>query len=443
MKNKVVARVAPSPTGLMHIGTARVALFNYLFVKQNKGKLILRIEDTDRQRYKPEFEKNIKDGYDWLGLSFDEVWKQSERTDVYSQYLNKLLDQGLAYWSQEEIKKEGDRSSVIRFKNPGQKITFQDLIHGEITFDTTELGDFVIAKDTETAIFHFANVVDDLDAGVTHIIRGDDHISNTPRQILLFRALGAEVPLYAHLPMILTSDKSKLSKRHGAWPITEYQAEGYLKEAVLNFIVLLGWSPQSCADIVQDGLEDVLTLDQMIEFFDLTKVQKKGAIFNLEKLNWLNREHLKKYPPAEQAAKLAEWIPSAKTEMINAHKALLPKITPLILERVSTFKEAQALLADGEFDYFFIQPKPSLALLRDTTNLAETASLLEQIESNNFTAETVKNKIWDFATKRGRGAVLWPLRVALTGREKSPDPFIVAEILGQAETLVRIKNVIT
>ncbi|MFA6274883.1 MAG: glutamate--tRNA ligase family protein, partial [Candidatus Paceibacterota bacterium] len=401
MKSKIITRVAPSPTGLMHIGTARVALFNYLFTKQNNGKLILRIEDTDRERYRPEFEKNIKDGFEWLGLSFDEIWKQSDRTKIYSQYLQKLLDHELIYISKEEIKKESDRSSVIRFKNLGQKITFQDLIHGEITFDTTELGDFIIAKDIETPIFHFANVVDDIEAGTTHIIRGDDHISNTPRQILLFKALGAEIPTYAHLPMILAPDKTKLSKRHGAWPITEYQIEGYLKEAILNFIVLLGWSPQSRADVVQNGTEDILTLDQMLELFNLSKVQKKGAIFNMEKLNWLNREHLKKYSPKEQAEKLLEWLPASKIEMIDTNKPLFSKIAPLILERVSTLKEAQILLADGEFDYFFIQPKPDLALLRDVAYLTETADLLKQIETKDFTAKIIKDKIWDFATEKG------------------------------------------
>ncbi|HOY11086.1 MAG TPA: glutamate--tRNA ligase family protein [Candidatus Paceibacterota bacterium] len=443
MKNKVITRVAPSPTGLMHIGTARVALFNYLFTKQNDGKIILRIEDTDRERSKPEFEKNIKDGFSWLGLTFDEIWKQSERTEIYTQYLQKLLAEDLAYVSQEEAKKEGDRSSVIRFRNPGQKITFQDLIHGEITFDTTELGDFVIAKDLETPIFHFANVVDDLEAGTTHIIRGDDHISNTPRQILIFKALGGPIPTYAHLPMILAPDKTKLSKRHGAWPVTEYRDEGYLKEAVLNFIVLLGWSPQSRAEIAQDGTEDIVSLDQMLKLFDLAKVQKKGAVFNLEKLNWLNREHLKRLSSTERWQKITDWLPPTKADFMKTNELMLQKITPLILERVSTLKEAQALLANGEFDYFFHQPKPSQELLRTTTHLTEIASRLSELAAEDFTAETIKNKIWDFATEKGRGEVLWPLRVALSGKEKSPDPFVLAAILGRAETLNRIKNALS
>lgn len=441
MKNRVIVRVAPSPTGLMHIGTARVALFNYLFAKQQNGKLILRVEDTDRERSKPEYEENIKEGLSWLGLEFDEIWRQSDRLDIYKKYLQQLLDKNLVYISQEEIKKEGDRATVIRFRNPGQKISFQDLIHGEISFDTTELGDFIVAKDLNTPIFHFANVVDDMEAGVTHIIRGDDHISNTPRQILLLQALGGQKPIYAHLPMILAPDRSKLSKRHGAWPVTEYREQGYLKQAILNFIILLGWSPQSRTEIVQDGTEDILTMEQMLSFFDLTKVQKKGAIFNLDKLRWLNRVHLKAMSQNEREAEISKWLSPLLQEKCRANKKLFKNLCLLAIERAETLKEIGEIFNNGEFDYFFTTPNPEPELLKTTEFLSEIAQKLSEIDEEKFTAETIKEKIWDFATKKGRAQVLWPMRVALSGKEKSPDPFILAEILGKNETINRIKKV--
>lgn len=442
MKDKIIVRVAPSPTGLMHIGTARVALFNFLFARQQNGKLILRIEDTDRERSKPEYEDNIKEGLSWLGLSFDETWRQSDRLEIYKKYLQQLLDRDLAYVSREEIKKEGDRESVIRFRNPGKKVSFQDLIHGEITFDTTELGDFVIAKDLETPIFHFANVVDDWEAGVTHIIRGDDHISNTPRQILIFQALGGQIPTYAHLPLILAPDRSKLSKRHGAWPVTEYREQGYLSQAVLNFIALLGWSPQSQTQVVQDGTEDILTLDQMLGLFDLTKVQKKGAVFNINKLKWLNRAHLKLLPKNELKTELEKWLPPETAQKCRGNEKLFGALCTLAIERTDTLKEAGELFANREFDYFFEAPTISLELLRNVEFLSTVTQMLEEIDGEKFSAENIKNKIWDFATEKGRAQVLWPMRVALSGKEKSPDPFVLAEILGKKETIARIKNAI-
>src|SRR3989344_6503569 len=215
---RVVTRFAPSPTGNLHIGGFRTALFNYLYARHNAGKLILRIEDTDKERSKPEYEKNILEGLDWLGLTFDAVYRQSERCDIHSHYVSKLITEGKAYVSKEEVGQTigGKRDSVIRFKNPNKVINFYDLIRGEISFDTTKLVDFVIAKSLKEPLYNFAVVVDDHEMGVTHVIRGEEHISNTPRQILIGTAIGATPPVYAHLPLILAPDKSKLSKRKGA-----------------------------------------------------------------------------------------------------------------------------------------------------------------------------------------------------------------------------------
>ena len=228
----------PSPTGLFHVGSVRTALYNYLYAKQNDGKFILRIEDTDKERSKVEFEDNIIESFKWLQMPYQEFYRQSERTEIYKKYLQKLIDQNLAYISKEparttetvqsggEVKKL--RGEVIRFKNPNKKIKFNDLILGEVEFNTTDLKDFVIAKDLDTPLYNFAVVVDDMEMGVTHVIRGQDHTSNTPRQILLIEALGGERPQYAHIPLILSPDKAKLSKRHGAVSALEYKEMGYV-----------------------------------------------------------------------------------------------------------------------------------------------------------------------------------------------------------------------
>jgi len=212
--SQIVTRIAPSPTGVLHVGTARTALFNYLYAKQNNGKFIVRIEDTDKERSTKEFEKDILDSLEWLGLDHDEFYRQSERGEIYRKYIEKLTEEGKAYISKEEAKEEGQRSEVIRFKNPNKEIIFEDLVRGEISFDTTELGDFIIAKSVDEPLYHLAVVVDDHEMGVTHIFRGEDGISNTPRQILIQDAIGAQRPKYAHLPLILGPDKSKLSKRY-------------------------------------------------------------------------------------------------------------------------------------------------------------------------------------------------------------------------------------
>ena len=252
---KVVVRFAPSPTGLFHVGSYRTALFNYLFAKQSGGKFILRIEDTDRERSKKEYEENILASLTWLGLHHDEFYRQSERGEVYRRHLEKLLASDAAYQAED---------GVIRFRNPKREVTFNDLIRGEVKMDPSDLGDFVIAKSLTEPLFHLAVVVDDFESGVTHIIRGEDHLANTPRHILLQAALGAPRPLYAHLPLVLAPDRSKLSKRHGAEPITVYRDRGYLPAAFVNCLALLGWHPNS--------EQEIFTLAELIADFDLSDV---------------------------------------------------------------------------------------------------------------------------------------------------------------------------
>jgi len=433
-----VTRFAPSPTGALHVGSARTALFNYAFAKQNGGKLVLRIEDTDKERSKKEYEDNILEGLAWLGISHEEMYRQSERGGVYEKYIQKLIDSGAAYVSKEEAK-EGQRGEVIRFKNPNKEVAFTDLIRGKITFDTTELGDFVIARDLQSPLYHLAVVVDDFEMGVTHIIRGEDGISNTPRQILIQEAIDAPRPHYAHLPLILAPDRSKLSKRHGAVSVTEFREQGYLPEAMINMLGLLGWHPV--------GDEDIFTMEEFIHDFSLEKVQKGGAIFNMEKLDWVNKEHLKKLPTADLVARIEEYIPEDIKKLSGYSKERLETIVPLIMERINTLGDVRIMGEGGELSYFFTAPtyaEPEKIVWKKDTpdeakkHIEKLIELLGSVDEKKFNADTVKDAVWGYAEEVGKGNVLWPLRFTLSGQDKSPDPFTLAEVLGKEETLVRL-----
>jgi len=319
---EVRVRIAPAQTGRLHIGTARTALFNYLFAKKYEGVFILRIEDTDPERSKPEYEKDILEGLKWLGIEWDEgpdiggtygPYRQSERKEIYSNYLKKLLEENKAYYcfcSQEELEAQRQyqlsigeaprysgkcanlsreivqkylaekRSSVIRFRVPIKKVEFEDLIRGHLEFDAGFLGDIVIAKDFSTPLYNFTCVIDDYEMRISHVIRGEDHISNTPKQILIQEALSFPSPKYAHLPLILGPDRAKLSKRHGAVSVSEYKRQGYLPETLINFMAFLGWNP---------GTErEIYSMASLIKEFALERIQKGGAIFNIKRLDFLN-----------------------------------------------------------------------------------------------------------------------------------------------------------
>lgn len=436
-EGEIITRFAPSPTGVLHVGGARTALFNFLFARHHNGKFILRIEDTDKERSKQAFEDDILGSLSWLGLNYDEMYRQSERIDRHKAYLAKLIEQGDAYEAEES--KDGT-GRVIRFKNPNVRVRFDDLIRGAIEFDTTELGDFVIAKNMETPLFHLAVVVDDYESGITHIIRGEDHISNTPRQILIQRALGAPTPQYAHIPLILAPDRSKLSKRHGAVSVLEYKQQGYLPQAVVNFLALLGWNP--------GDEREVFSLDELIDEFRIERVQKSPAIFNVEKLRWINKEHLKRLSTKEIMEMLERTMPESVRNIEGITCEKFEKILPIILERIEVFSDIEQMAHDGELQYFFSQPEYSAEGLywKDEKDASKTKERLERviqilqdIPEGDFTAERVKAVLWDYATEEGRGHVLWPMRFALSGRDKSPDPFTLAEVLGKDETLERLR----
>ncbi|MBP6881886.1 MAG: glutamate--tRNA ligase [Candidatus Pacebacteria bacterium] len=438
----VVTRIPPSPTGHLHIGTARTALFNYLFAKHHGGTMVFRSEDTDKARSTKAFEQEIIDGLHWLGLSWDNetIVRQSERAPLYREYLEKMISEGTAYLSEEEAKNTpGQMVTVVRLKNPNKTITFNDLIRGDITFDTTELGDLVIARSIDDALYHFTVVVDDFEMGVTHVLRGEDHISNTPRQILIQEAIGAPRPIYAHLPLILATDRSKMSKRHGAVSLSHYQREGFTKEAIINYLALLGWNP---------GTEqEIFTLDELVTSFSIEHIHKAGAVFDIKKFGWFNREHLNKLSMKDFITYISEDFPEALTSLPQYTEERFSRLLPTIRERINTRGEFHEFVKAGEYDYIFNVPDYEINLLQWKNDTSVTDALprlekaLETLKNVDFTSmEAIKSALWPLAEEVGKGELLWPLRVALSGQKQSPDPFTLAYILGHEETLLRIET---
>ncbi len=435
----VVTRFAPSPTGYLHAGNYRTAVFAYLFAKHSGGKFIVRIEDTDAARSKREYEENIFDALAWLNLPADATYRQSEHRSRHRELLEKLIAADTAYVSKETPQKPGDREEVIRFRNPGGSLTFSDVIHGDITTDVTDLGDFIIARSLDEPVFHFAVVVDDADEGVTHVIRGGDHISNTARQLLISRALGFATPTYAHLPLIMDSQHKKLGKRTGAKALTDYRLLGILPEALLNYLAFLGWNP--------GDTREYMSRDELVEAFDLTRVQKGSAVFDEVKLFSVNQHWMRKLSTDD-------FLTRGNLSSDSPEK--LRKAVPLLQERARTYGEVQEML-DGELSCLFSAPEPARDQLlakelpgRQAVAKSALEGLLEAIKAlpGEVSAEEVKGVIMPLADeeeargKGGRGAVLWPLRYALSGQERSPDPFTLISILGPEESLARIQKAI-
>ncbi len=436
----VRTRIAPSPTGFFHIGTARTALFNYLFAQKHGGQFILRIEDTDKERNTKESEEDIYAQMMWLGYAYDEKYIQSEHLEEHTKLLKRLVDTDRAYVSKEEAKDGSGRMvEVVRLRNPGKTITFDDAVRGAISFDTTELKDFVIARSVTDPLYHFAVVADDGAAQITHVIRGEEHISNTPRQILIQEALELPRPIYGHIPLILMPDRSKMSKRKHKTAVKDYRERGYLPEAMNNFLALLGWS-------AGEGDRELFSLSELIEHFDLARVHKSGAIFNEEKLKWFNREYLLKLTQTDFATEALGRLKDALASRVSWDGERAQALLPILRERISLWGDISELANAGEFDYYFTPPQPEKARIPDkksdsTTALAhltETAIRLKNV--SQWTPEGIKEALWSYAEKEGRGAVLWPLRYALSGKDKSPDPFSLAVLLGQEETLSRIQT---
>lgn len=438
----VRTRIAPSPTGPLHVGTARTALFNEFFARQNKGKFILRIEDTDRERSTKEHEENIMQALKWLGLNWQEgpdvggekkPYRQSQRTDRYRAALKKLLDHDLAYREK--------NSEAIKFKVSQEEIKFTDQIRGDITVTSKSWGgDFIIARSLDDPLYHLTVVVDDADMEITHVIRGEDHLTNTARHILLQKALGLNHPQYAHLPLLLDQDRRKLSKRAGEVSLLSYHDQGFLPPAMLNYLALLGWNP--------DSDEEFFTHDELIERFSLKNIQKGGAVFSIDKLVSFNKEYIRRLSAEEFYQEAKPFMEKAGVDTTN--KAYWQKALATEQERASTLAELPELTnfyqADWEATY---QPQNLIWKKSDlpaTLNLLQKlADKLTEIAAEQYETTELQNILinWIDTEGLGRGDTLWPMRYALTGKDKSPGPFEVASVLGKEKTLARINKAIT
>lgn len=429
-----VTRIPPSPTGRLHIGTARTALFNYLFARHEGGTVVYRSEDTDKARSTSEHEQEIIDGLHWLGIGWDSFSRQSERTERYQEVLKKMVADDVAYISKEPSREDPSREvELIRLRNPGREVVFTDIIRGDINTHTGDLGDFVIARSISDPLYHLAVVVDDMDSGITHVIRGEDHISNTARQILIQEAISAPRPLYAHLPLILDEKRAKLSKRSGATSVMDYKNEGFLPEALVNYFALLGWNP---------GTEkEDFSLEELVKEFTLEGIQKSGAAFDRTKLLSVNQRWMRKLSEPDYIAGL---------EAAGLDPDTVLKAVPIMKERAHTFTEARQLLS-GELQCLFSSPKLDRAQLiikespeklsSTSVYLAHLVELMSSLEEH-ASSDIIRERLMPYAEQEGRGAVLWPLRYALSGQEKSPDPFTLISILGKDESLKRIKAAI-
>ncbi len=458
---KVRTRFAPSPTGHLHIGGARTALFNYLFARHHDGDYVLRIEDTDRERSTDEFTRAILDGLEWLGLRWDEgPFYQSRRSDYYRTIVEKLLASGAAYWcfcTAEELdakrqvaQAEGARASydrtcrklgrrpkpgeaaVVRLAVPedGQTVV-QDVIRGDITFENKELDDFVLVRSDGSPVFHLVNVADDIEMGITHVLRGEDHITNTPRQVQIFRALGAAPPVYGHMPLIVGQDRARLSKRHGATSLLAYRDMGFLPEATLNYLARLGWS---------HGDQEVFTLEELVGAFDGEGIQKSAAAWDMEKFSWVNAQHMKLRTAAELAGAVKPFLPADAMEGLGDH--FLETAVALVRERARTLVELGEALGplvrvSVEYDVTAVGKFLGEA---DRTRLRSLATEMETLDS--WAAPVIENEIRAFCEGEGikLGAVAQPLRVALTGGTASPGIFELCHVLGRDRTLARIRT---
>ena len=477
-KKPVVTRFAPSPTGFMHVGGVRTALFAYLWARKNGGTFILRIEDTDKEREVEGAITHIMESLRWLGLEWDYgpdkespfgSLIQSERLPTYIEAAKQLLAKGFAYpdpYTPEEVEEFRKKAAVekrpflfrnhrpetheawdgkkpLRFRVPEvRRMHWHDAVRGELEAGEEALDDFILIKSDGYPTYNLAHIIDDMHMGVTHIMRADEFISSTPKFLSLYEALGITPPTLVTLPPIMREDRTKkLGKRDGAKDILEYRNEGYLPEAMINFLALTGWNP--------GGTEEIFTGEELISHFDISGIQKAGALLNEEKLAWVNREHIKRLSKEEQLTNVREFI-SEDIHTLLTYNERIDRVLPIIIERITHFGGVRTMCDDGELTYFFTAPtypkeklfwKDEQDVTKLTARLLTIKGLLEGVSEADFTAPNIKNALWNYAEEEGRGQVLWPLRYALSGRDKSPDPFQIAGILGKNETLLRIKAV--
>lgn len=426
--NKVRVRIAPSPTGFAHVGTAYISLFNYAFAKKNKGKFILRIEDTDVKRHVPQAEKAIFDGLHWLGLNHDEgpdiggeygPYRQSERLGLYKAHTEDLIKEKLAY------KDEG----AVRFKVPKGETSWQDLIRGEIKFNNQQVKDFVILKSDGYPTYNYSVVIDDWSMRISHVIRGEEHISNTPGQIMIYQALGVKPPAFAHLPLLRNPDRSKISKRRNNVALSWYQEQGYLPEAIVNFFCLLGWShPQE---------KDVFSIEEFIRYFSFARVSTSAPIFDLRKLDWLNGIYIRKKSDKELVQLIKPLIPK------NIPFTLIDKTIPLVKDRLVKLSSYPELV-----DFFLKEPKvDKIVLVRKgggdkkliKEQLIKGVEVLEAAKS--WKAPVLEKAFRNLAKKQNYhvGKFFMVTRIAITGKTATPPLFETMVVLGKEKTLKRLR----
>jgi glutamyl-tRNA synthetase len=474
--------MAPSPTGPLHIGTARTSLYNFLFARHVGGTSILRIEDTDQARGTEEFERDIIDNLHWLGLTWDEgpqvaggedvgaygPYRQSQRSDLYVREAQRLLADGSAYhcWCTPEeldaVRREQERDHqppryngrclsltdadratfdaegrkpAIRFRVPPEKVSFNDLIRGEVEFDNALLGDFLIVRAGGAPLYHFVVVVDDEAMAISHVIRGEDHLSNTPKHIALIQALGYALPVFAHIPLILNPDRSKMSKRKSQTAMSDYREQGYLPEAMVNFLAFLGWSPGT--------EEEIFTLEELAERFEISHVHKAGAIFDQDRLDYLNGVYIRHLTDEQLALRLRPFLPPALDD------AAVLGVVPLVKERLERLADARELVAflTETDEEVAAQYEPDL-LVPQGRSAAEAARALEQavatlspLTHDDFAADVLESRCRTAAEEAGwkPGDFFRPMRVAITGRTVSPPLFGSMELLGRDRTLARLE----
>ncbi len=470
----VITRFAPSPTGFLHVGGVRTALFAYLYARKHDGSFILRIEDTDKVREVAGSIEHIQESLAWLGISWDfgpakpgpfGSCIQSERLSIYKKYAQQLIEKGLAYpdpYTPEEVavfKQQAidakrpflfrdhrpetfeawDGTKPLRLKVPEiKRYTWTDAAYGELSAGEEMLDDVVLIKSDGYPTYNFAHIVDDHEMGVTHVMRADEFISSMPKFLSIHDALGIPYPTFVTLPPILRDDRTKkLGKRDGAKDILDYRTEGYLPEAMMNFLALIGWNP---------GTEqEIFTADELTQAFDITRIQKAGAAFNDEKLLWMNRQHLNRLSDEAFLTYITPALPQRLTSAPLYSNETLQRLLPSLRERTNTRLECTQAAEAGEYDFAFLAPDYDTAILKwkNDTDVSEALPRLMQAHAllshaDFSTPETIKAALWEYAEIIGKGELLWPLRVCLSGRAQSPDPFTIAYIVGQQETLDRI-----
>ena len=463
----------------MHIGGLRTALFAYLWARKNRGTFILRIEDTDQERHVKGSIEHIQESLHWLGLEWDYgpdrkgpfgSCIQSERLPLYHEFAVQLIEKGLAYpdpYTEEEVAAfrakaaeekrpflfrdhrpsefaVWDGKTPLRFKVPEiKRYAWEDAVRGHLEAGEEALDDFILLKGDGYPTYNFAHIVDDHLMGVTHVFRGDEFISSTPRFLSLYDALGISPPVFVTLPPILREDRTKkLGKRDGAKDVLDYRNEGYLPEAMMNYLALIGWNPGSA--------KEVFSKSELITAFSVEHVQHAGGAFDETKLKWFNREHLLSLPTDLFLAYARQFLSSETYHGLSKTKLLEP-LVPLMRERIQTFGELRDMDANGDFDFYLRAPACTKDLLlwkkepsaeKTAERLTRTKTLLELLAANDWNAASVKNTLWPYAESEGRGEVLWPMRVALSGRERSPDPFEIAGMIGKDATIERIQRAI-